>query len=493
MTAMESPEGRDSLDLLWQVNPIDRESLWQQFGRGQVHLPPWLAEPSGTMADHRPPLDPPQCGPALELPRNLLEYTDKAPFPWGKISGVSQPELSAITTVLGVQFIDMNNPYRIHRGYASPRALYPVELFFSAERRWHLLDPENHRMQPLRDAQPALGRTQLLLSGRYLRIPRAYRFFRSSLVNLELGIMLRALCLGFALFDVRAHLQLPGLAAEGSLAALGLTPRSEWSLPVMIDCGPPPIIRPVADLPAEPLPEPLPAEILRINRAQDPPPGATVLSSGIPESVPTGGSSWAEVLWHRHSGRMPRGLLGMSARPVQLPQSVLATALAWISQPPPGPSLRAVWDCFTISVAVHGISGKDSGIYRLSQGELIRQRRDPQVMRALEADYGYPVSRESGCDIRHAAMVWLVSISPQRLHQHCGESGWTWAQYAAGWAIHGVTLAAAQAGLFARPVRAFDEPQTQRIFELPLTEMISIAAIIGQSRYSSPDIVDVRL
>ena len=43
---------------------------------------------------------------------------------------------------------------------------------------------------------------RIVLTGRFTRIPPSYKWFRGSLVNIELGLALRSLCIGLELFGL---------------------------------------------------------------------------------------------------------------------------------------------------------------------------------------------------------------------------------------------------------------------------------------------------
>ena len=60
---------------------------------------------------------------------------------------------------------------------------------------------------------------------------------------------------------------------------------------------------------------------------------------------------------------------------------------------------------------------------------------------------------------RCATPTWCGCCRPtwRRWSGTFGPGGWTLAQYVCGWMAHGLCLAAAAHGLYARPSRAFDE------------------------------------
>jgi hypothetical protein len=153
-----------------------------------------------------------------------------------------------------------------------------------------------------------------------------------------------------------------------------------------------------------------------------------------------------------------------------------------------------VLDQVTMSVALRDVDGYPDGVYRVGPGGALKPVVvDPEVAARLERAYGYPRTPESGCDVRHASMIWFLSVRPRDLYAAFGPTGWTAAQYVVGWAVHGLTLSATAFDLFARPVRAFDEVSTRKILGLDDDEMIALAAIVGTPKHASSALLDIRL
>jgi nitroreductase len=234
------------------------------------------------------------------------------------------------------------------------------------------------------------------------------------------------------------------------------------------------------------------AEVIEINRAQaftEPP---SPLGRAVPDLAPST-LSWAELLWRRTSGRMPRGLHGISGRPGPLPRSALTDALAWLAVLPPSRTLAAVADAVTVTAALHTVDNHTPGVYRVEHGALAQYSDDPAIAANLERVYGYPQAPDNGSDIRNAAMIWFLSVRPRELARMFGPGGWTAAQYVCGWLTHGLCLAAGASGNYARPVRAFTEIPTQHILGLPPDEMIMLAVVVGTPRPTGGPVLDLRL
>jgi hypothetical protein len=471
-------------------HPIAREPMWIEYAAGAdlPGVPPWTDEPA--FSDHVPPA-PPVDGPRAGLPLGTFDVLERTPFPAGRVSGVDDPIRRALVTAFGVQWQDPANAYQApHRGYASARCLYPVQVFLDDGAGWWWLDPERHSLVRLPTDVHSGGSPRVVLTGRYGRIPRAYKWFRGSIVNLELGIALRTLGVALQLFGLSGRISLPGSSGPALLAGLGLTPTSGWSLPVVVELGRGGALPQAA--PVELPTDDVLADVLRLNRGQRFPSGAATLGPAVPAGV-SGSGSWAELMWRRNSGLMPRGLHGMSGRRERIPGRALADAVRWTTLPPPTATLRAVADAMTVTAVVQDVDGHADGIYRVRDGALVPAGGDGGTLARLERAYDYPLAPDSGCDIRHASAVWFFSVRPRELVRRLGPAGWSAAQYVAGWNVHGLSLAAASHGLFARPVRAFKEIPAQRILGLAPEEMLVLAGVTGTPRAPGGALLDIRL
>ncbi|MFJ6101808.1 hypothetical protein ACIQHY_12505 [Streptomyces sp. NPDC092359] len=505
-------------------------------GGATAHRPGEVAGPPGGATAHRPgdaagPLGRARAhgpGGAAGSPGSATAHHPGAPtahHPGGPAAGpLAGPPVAplaepvevrlgrALVTAFGPQRREPENPYNDHRPYASPRCLFPVHAFVDggADQPWRLLEPDRHALT----GTPEGPAGNIVLTGRYTSVPAAYQWFRGSLVALELGFTLRALTLGLELFDVPARLRLPGPDAHALLPALGLDDPWAWSLPLVVEvevevdgagagAALPPIPAPpprTPSLPTDPpgdltRTDPALAELIHVNRAQTygspPVPLTTAVPAGLgpSETVP----DWAELLWRRHSGRMPRALHGMTGRRSAVPAEVLDSAARWLSVPPPGPELAAVFDLLKVTAAVRGVEGSTDGVHRLRDGTAHLLRAAPDVPALLEERYGYGVSPVNGCGIRHAPLTVFLSVRVRELFERLGTPGWGAVQHAAGWAAHGLCLSAAASGLFARPVRAFQEIPTQRVLGLDPDEMIVLSVVVGVPQDTGGALLDLRL
>ncbi|MFJ8955013.1 hypothetical protein ACIRO1_33445 [Streptomyces sp. NPDC102381] len=485
-------------------NNIEREPLWYAFGAGddEPAVPPWTWVDQPPMTAHTHPPDP-SCvrgGARAELPGETHEFLDRAAFPHGRVA-VADPDealMRALVATFGVQWADPDNVYNPHRGYASPRCLYPVQVFVDDGERWSLLEPERHTLTALTSGSHRGRQRRIALTGRYTRIPRGYKWFRGSLVNLELGIVLRSLALSLELFGLSARMVLPHEGSAALLEELALTPSWEWSLPAVIEIGPrstaPAPSRHVSK-PEEQPEEPALRDLVRVNRTQAFGDAPSPVPSAIPTHAlpPPGTPSWADLMWRRNSGRMPRGLLGMSGRRTRTTAGSVEDAIGWLGVPPPGRALAAVSDLITLTVVTQDVSGYEDGIHRVRSGKAVTLSADRTAAARLEAEYGYGLSTDAGCDIRNASAIWFMSVKPRELFARLGANGWSAAQYWCGWALHGLCLSTTAYGMFARPVRAFNEIPAQRILQLDPDEMIALAAVVGAPRYATHALLDIRV
>ncbi|MEU3226229.1 nitroreductase family protein [Streptomyces sp. NPDC006976] len=487
------------------ADTMARDRMWYLFAAGadrpaEPPMPPDAEPPPGVPVSALP-VAPRLPGTArfddlTALPPGTVDLLEDAPFPAGRITGVPEDRAlaHALVAAFGVQRREPENPFNDHRGYASVRAKFPVQVLVNDRGRRQVFDPYRRALAGLSGASsaPSAAR-EVLLTGRFTRLPATYRWYRGSLVQLELGIALRALCVALELLGIPARVRFPGPGARQRLAEFGLTPSWEWTLPVVVELAGDASAGPAGPDhgPAEAVPDRVMADVVEMNRAQDFPAAASPVDTAIASTAPDTGRSWAEVLWQRTSGRMPRGLFGNNARPRTVPGEVLDTARDWLLTPPPGAGPRAAAGALRVTAVTQSVTGHPDGVYEVTPSAYTPRATGPGVPARLEEIYGYPLAPGNGCDVRHASVLWFLSFRPRELAAHLGTSGWTAAQYACGWAVHGLTLAAASAGLYARPVRAFREAPARRILGLPSDEMVVLAVISGTSRFSGP-LLDLR-
>ncbi|MFB9593533.1 hypothetical protein [Streptomyces racemochromogenes] len=468
--------------------------------------------PPGTLPDRRTP-----------LPTGTHEHLADLPYPRRRVTAqaLDRPDAAqrrlghALVAAFGIQRREPSNPYNDHRGYASVRSKFPVHAFVTGGGRRRLVDPGRHALLDMAGGGAAGEPAAVVLAGRFTHLPDYYRPLRGPLTELELGINLRALAVAMELFGVAGRLRLPGADDAGLPAGLGLAPAWQWTLPLVVETpatdpaptpptGPTPPTAPAVPAPAgsrapagnagegAACPDPALAEVVAVNRTQRGAGPAVPLAGAIPELPGERGPSWAEVLFERTAGRMPRRLSGMNGRRRRVPSTALTDAAAWLSVPPPG-LLRAVADAIRVTAVVQDVDGFAAGRYEVRGSRVeARDTSGTGLHARLEGAYGYPLTPGNGCDVRHATTLWFLTARPARLVEEFGPAGWTLAQYAAGWMTQGLSLSAAAHGLYARPARAFDEIPAQRLLGLEPDETVLLSVISGTGRFTE-QVWDLRL
>lgn len=413
----------------------------------------------------------------------------------------------ALVMAFGLQRREPSNLFNDHRSCASVRSRFPVHAFLHTDDKAWFVDVYRHGLLPVGEAGngwPEGEAQNVALAGRYTHLPSLYGRLRGPLAELEMGISLRSLWVALDILGVEADLQLPGPSTGQLMARLGLDPRSEWTAPLTVAVhrpgGSP---QPGRDNPAGPSKvairddpaddDPTLAEVVAVNRTTLD--MATLHSAesrhgtarAVPLGLSSGERSWSEVVWNRNSGRMPRHLAGVSGRRRPLPPTAVHDALAWLAVPPPTPLLDEIARRITVSVCLQDAPGFATGWYRVDgPAHLELVSADPALPARLEGCYGHGLGPEVGCAVRHAGMIWLLSCDVPALLAATGPAGWTLAQYVVGWMAHGLCLAAAAHGLYARPNRAFDEILLHPVVAMAPGEIVLLSVVSGAGRFVEP-------
>ncbi|MET8626668.1 hypothetical protein ABZW30_23410 [Kitasatospora sp. NPDC004669] len=488
-----------------------RYAFTQGLGKTIVTAPITVRDVPPTTSGQLPPgFSPDRTSP---LPIGTTDLLERIPFWHGRISDLAAPDPSealgrALATAFGFQRREPWNEYADHRGYASVRSKYPVHAFaLRSDEAW-FVDAHGHQLvgqdnggDPSAEQEPFTG---VALTGRYTHLPYYYELLRGSLVDLEIGINLRSLCIALEVFGIPSRVRMPGADAGQQLVQWGLRPDGEWSLPVTVDLGeagpatadPGPAVPPTVPEVTGGLPDPWLRELVEVNRelatqpipGQGETPGPLLVQPAVPVGAPGGAGmpSWAEVLYRRSAGRMPRRLPGVTGRPRRLAADAFDDALAWYRVPPPTSELQSVYGKLNCTVAVQNVDGYATGLYRVNPESTELLVEDPDILRKLEECYGTPLAPGNGNAVRHASFVWFFSARLPELLDTFGTGAWTAAQYCAGWAAHGTSLAAAAHGLYARPARAFDDVLTQPVLGTQPGETTLLSVICGTERYLEP-------
>jgi|GEM_PF-2735496 len=447
------------------------------------------------------------------LPFGTTALLDGAHYPAGRVAeDDAENELDpaavlghVLLAAFGIQRREPSSRYNDHRVVASVRSKFPVHCFVQDEHGLAYLDLYRHALVDVEQSVPAGSRpgcVTVVLAARYTDFPVDYGWLRGSLADLELGINLRSLFVAAELFGVRATLELDGDRAREIAELIAGTGSGQWTPPLLVMLETAPVSR------GEPLPgggtADSPAEdgLLTVDAGLRDSARIAATMYGIPvvPAAPAPGlpviarrdpTSWAQVLWNRSAGRVPAGLQGFSSVAARFGQYVLDDHCAAVATAPPSPLLAAVVDRVRISLALQRVGDRPAGVYRLGPDGLSQVRTDPAVMSTIESAFSYPTAKDTDSCVRHAGLVWLMSADLAALAEEFGPASWTLLQLACGWMSHGLSVAAAAHGQFARPVRSFDENKVITCFELPWQEMPTFMVIAGRSRFAEP-MLDLR-
>jgi hypothetical protein len=398
---------------------------------------------------------------------------------------------------------ELSNAYNEHRAYPSVRSKYPVQAFLVRGGVAWWVDPLRERLSRVRGSDlSATVRDGVVLVGRYSDLPGFYRGLRGPLIDCELGIHARALTLFLQLHGIGVEQVgcAPGEAAT-LLAAIGGRDGRLDSVPVLIRTAPPvadgsPLADAIASRsapPATPRP-PLAAgpdasleDIAHHNALVRRATRTVALPTTAAPAGHTPGAaalpSWQQVLDARTSGTMPMGMSGMSGRrqvrPAGFLADLVAAGAADAAAEPAGSATR-------LHLCVADVEGVAAGVYEAREGALVPRVLDASVMARLEAVYGYPLAAVNGCAVRRATVVAFFSADVGALAEGAADAHWWQAQLMVGWRALGICLAAAAHGAYARPVRAFDELNVQRLLGIEGDEVPVLGVVIGTAAYRSP-------
>ncbi|GGM60986.1 hypothetical protein GCM10012275_35040 [Longimycelium tulufanense] len=432
------------------------------------------------------------------LPYGVTDLLSEAGFPNGRPS-VSADNAARFGQMLvagfGLQRREPSHVFNDHRGYPSVRSKFPIHIYAEHVGKSWWLDPYRHALVQVGEGTAS----RIVLAGRYTHLPYFYERLRGPLVDLELGVNLRALYVALELFGYEAALRLPDADSVRTMDRLALRPYGEWALPLIVELDAPAPSPPALSTKIE-LPEldPHGAAILNLvvgaNRAVlgARPVPELVAPQGIARAVVNSGRSWAEVFFDRSSGRVPPHMAGMIARRRRMPKTVVAELAAWLSVPPPHPVMREVATEITTTVTLQDVDGFDTGVYRFRNGHLEHVVADPTILQQLQTCYGVQVATDFDNAIRNLSSVCTFSVNVPRLVDRFGPGGWTLAQYCTGWLAQGVCLSGAAHGLFARPTRAFEDLDTQSVLRLPPGELTLLSVLSGTCRFTEP-MLDLRV
>jgi len=463
------------------------------------------------------------------LPVGTRDLLAGADYPHGRVRREERAEGEpadgetvgyALTAAFGLQRREPSNPANDHRAVASVRSKFPVHVL--AVGPWGAagyLDLYRHALvdvdvEPavLTGLRPSTGEVRIVLAARYTDFPTAYGILRRALGDLEVGINLRALVVAARLFGLRATVQHSGPEAAAAARLLAATGPGAWSPPVVVTLhgagvlaesrplGPvhPERYGPRGDvlLEAESRHPTLTGSAASVEARRSAGEEPPVPAEAIPvRPAPVAGPplDWGRVLWNRTAGRVPAAQTGFSVRPSRTDRRRVEELLAWAEVPAPAGLLREVRSSVGLHAVVQHTDGLVAGHYSVTaEGALRLERADPRLAAGLETGFGYPLTAGNDCGLRHASSIWVCTADPERLLADHGPAAWSLLQVACGWTAHGLTMAAAAQGLFARPARSFDEHLVTGLLRLPREQWPVLMVVCGRARYAEP-MLDLRV
>ncbi|MFY1695230.1 MULTISPECIES: nitroreductase family protein [unclassified Solwaraspora] len=348
--------------------------------------------------------------------------------------------VKVLTSALAPRRYEPWNGFNEHRAYPSPRAAYLVDVAVRCGDADWLVDPVRGRLHPVRPGSvPAAvpvgsagpmslaAPTGLVLWERPGRLPAGYGRLADALAALEAGHVAGALVEAAAGHGLRAAVR-----TQGRQLTVELGPTS-----------------------------------------------AATGSRHRPPAV-------------RSSGLSPRGL---SPDPRPLPAAVFDRLVAAAYRPPTGSP--AAWPGLRHTVAVGNVTDRPAGWYDLpapaypaaagsAAGAATSTASTPVVPTRPgdaigQVQQAYTYSRTE-VDVAGMPAAWLVSADVGAVVRADGPVGYRRLLHTAGALAQHVGTAAAEAGLFCRPVRAVREAAAEAAAALPAGHDLIYLLLIGRSR-----------
>ncbi|MGW2520672.1 hypothetical protein ACWC09_27360 [Streptomyces sp. NPDC001617] len=184
---------------------------------------------------------------------------------------------------------------------------------------------------------------------------------------------------------------------------------------------------------------------------------------------------WQQILAARSGALSPRGL---SADPRPLPADVLRRLI--LDSRPPAGSLagRPGGGELRHRLAVRGVSGVQDGLYELGEDGLVLLQPGQATERIQSAfRFGW-----ADVDVTGMNVVWVITTDVDNVVRGQGPDGYANTLMTAGAAAQHVCSAAAASGLFCRPVRSFNEPDTEAAVQADAGEDSIYMLLIGRPR-----------
>jgi hypothetical protein len=417
-----------------------------------------------------------------------------------------------LLAAFGLQRREPDHQYADHRSVASGRAKYPVHVFVADRETLRYLDVYRHALIDVAGDPGSAGddAVRIVLAARYSDLPAAYGRLRFAVCEAELGIAMRSLSVTAGVSGVRMVVE-PVTSASFADRALSCAGPGVWSAPVTLrlpDLGPLPRSRAVSGAAAgeardrlleSALSDASVVDSAAVSAARRALPAGSAADEpgparGLTDRAPSTSTSlsWADVLWRRSSGRVSGGRYGFALRPAPVARAALDSLLAWADVPPADRAVAAVGRHVRTTLVLRAIEGLADGVYRLGGDRRpVLLRADADALARIEPGFARPSSPTTDIGLRHAAVFWVHSVAIGRLLEEFGPGSLALLNLWCGWTIHGLCLAAAAAGLVARPARSYDEHHLQPLLGLEGEEFPVFTTVCGTPRFTSP-MLDLR-
>ncbi|WFE27276.1 hypothetical protein O7623_29240 [Solwaraspora sp. WMMD791] len=352
--------------------------------------------------------------------------------------------VKVLTAALAPRRYEPWNGFNEHRAYPSPRAAYLVDVAVRCGAADWLVDPVRGWLHPVRpssvpSAVPAGSAgptslavpTGLVLLERPGRLPAGYGRLADALAALEAGHVAGALVEAAAGHGLQVTVR-----TQGRQLTVELGPTSAAA-------GPRPRLRAVRSSGLSPRglgadPRPLPAAVFDrlVAAAYRPPTGSPAAWPGLRHTVAVGNVTDRPAGWYD----LPP--------PAGTPEASAAGAATSAASPPVAPPPVAP----------------------TRAGDAIGQ---------VQQAYTYP---RTEVDVAGMPLAWLVSADVGAVVRADGPAGYRRLLHTVGALAQHVGTAAAEAGLFCRPVRAVREAAAEAAAALPAGHDLIYLLLIGRSR-----------
>ncbi|MGL5866320.1 MAG: hypothetical protein ACRCYX_10705 [Dermatophilaceae bacterium] len=436
----------------WQIDPVDDGSS----GRG-LRL---------------------RAGARWDLPRHL--YRTVADVAFGDRVETSPEPGTDVLTVLalaaGITRYEPRNSYNCHRATPSARSCMAAEVLLRTDAGCWRFDPARHALVSTGDPniEPDLrAGVDIVVVANTAALPPWYEDLRWSLALLESGHLLATLSSVCAVLrlDHRVALRFPDAA---TLATVGLA-GDDAALPAALLT-----IRGGAARPFDPAGLPVGSDdpVVRFDRSgwvEDELLGADI---PIPSGRQLASRSWEQVLFERSAGRVNKGF-SCSTRP--LPAGVVGAVASSVSGMwLPGVTGATVDPSLRVHLVVERVDQLATGVYLVRPDGQLEWRFASAGMADVASCFPY---NPSLTDLSSASIAVVVSSPVAEGFARGGARAARYSQIAAGAHLQRMSLAAADAEVFLRPLRSFDPDALGSVVRADDGSLPVYAGVAGRTRF----------